>query len=183
MTEAASYQALADALSRLGVPQPPAEYHGALCGALCVQEPGGIDLLRLLDGDTAVDAAADSDALAQLRDNTEAALAGEDPGFELLLPPDDQTLEQRTRALVAWCDGFLYGLASQNRLDLQKASGEVREAVSDITQFTRATLEQEDDTETEEVAFAELVEYLRVAVQLIYMELRRAPTPAPTRMH
>lgn len=183
MTEPATYQALADALSHVGVAQPPAEYHGALCGALCVLEPGRIDLLRLLEGEAAVNAAADSSALAQLRDDTEAALAGESPAFELVLPPDDQTLEQRTRALVAWCDGFLYGLASQNQLDLQKASSEVQEAVSDITQFTRATLEQEDDTETEEVAFAELVEYLRVAVQLIYMELRRAPSASPARMH
>lgn len=189
MSEAFRYKTLADTLARVGYPQEPAGYHGALCGALCVQDGARVDVLQLADA--ARDGADDAvrDALARLRDETERALGGPDASFDLLLPSDDSSLEQRTRALVAWCDGFLYGLASQNRLDLQKASEEVREAVSDITQFTRATLESDDDSETEEAAFAELVEYLRVAVQLIHVELHGGAAddgngaPAPSRMH
>ena len=39
MKESLRYDELADALARLGFKQDPAEYHGALCGALCVREP------------------------------------------------------------------------------------------------------------------------------------------------
>ena len=102
----------------------------------------------------------------------------------MLLPDDEgHSLEQRTRALAMWCDGFLFGIARSGSLDLDKASDEVREAISDITQFTRATIEGGDDLETEEGAYAELVEYLRVVVQLIHLECRHAPANAGPRMH
>jgi uncharacterized protein YgfB (UPF0149 family) len=47
-----------------------------------------------------------------------------------------------------------------------------------MLQITRATVDEDSDNEANETAYAELVEYLRVAVQLIYEELadfRSAP--------
>jgi hypothetical protein len=181
------YDNLSAALKRAGLTGDPAQFHGALCGALCMRGPDDIDPLTLLVEERgAVDADSGPAAEATLR-KLRGEVADElSAGTELtLLLPDDEghSLEQRTRALARWCDGFLFGIARSGSLDLDKASDEVREAISDITQFTRATIEGGDDLETEEDAYAELIEYLRVVVQLIHLECRNAPAKAGPRMH
>ena len=61
---------------------------------------------------------------------------------------------------------------------MKGASEEVREIVSDFTKFTRAAIGSGDDLEVEEGAYAELVEYVRVGAQLVYMELHPRPAAA-----
>lgn len=182
MSDTATFDALADDLGKVGLSPDPAQYHGALCGALCMGQSERINLPALIDGADAVDAAA-TELINGLRAQIKAALDDSDAGFHPLLPDDQHSLEVRTRALATWCDGFLLGLAGGGKLDLDKASDEVREAVSDITQFTRATLEAGDDADVEEGAYAELVEYLRVVVQLIHLEFTGSPGTAGARMH
>lgn len=188
MSEAPTIDEVASALRAAGLSPDPARFHGALCGTLCQRDAANIDPLSLLAEERApVEADAGEQGAAtlrQLRDRVAEALDEGASELELLLPNDHSvSLQQRTSALAAWCDGFLFGLASGGSLDLDKASEEVREAVSDITQFTRATIEGGDDLETEEGAYAELVEYLRVVVQLIHIECRKATGDAAPRMH
>ncbi len=188
MAHSPDFNQIASALSAAGLSAEPARFQGALCGALCVRDASQIDPLTLLAEERgAADSAAAQEAVARLtalRDAVAKALAEGTSEFGLLLPDDESvSLKQRTEALAAWCDGFLFGLASAGTLDLDKRSEEVREAVSDITHFTQATVEHDDDTEVEEEAYAELVEYLRVAVQLIHVEHRGKPSPAGARMH
>jgi uncharacterized protein YgfB (UPF0149 family) len=122
------------------------------------------------DTEIALDARGRSD-LNRVTDETLAALADTELGFMPVLPPDDAALTERARALGAWCEGFLHGLASRSRLDLEACSEEVREIVKDFAQFTRASFAAADDLEVEESAYAELVEYIRVGVQLVFVEL------------
>jgi uncharacterized protein YgfB (UPF0149 family) len=105
--------------------------------------------------------------------------------FTPLLPDDDEDLSQRVRALSAWCEGFLFGLASGPPLNMKQCSPELKEIVRDFTEFTHAGVSDEEDTEIEETAYAELVEYIRVGAQLIYMELHeRAPAePQASTVH
>jgi len=168
------------ALGRLGLPETASAFHGLLCGALCVQPPERIDPLRLVEGQlpSASDAAAQA-TLTQLRDDTHAALADMESGFMPLLPVDDAALGHRTSALSEWCEGFLHGLAGRQKLDLKACSEEVQEVIKDFTEFTRAALQDSDDLETEEGAYAELVEYIRVGTQLVFMELRTRRVEAP----
>lgn len=174
MTNAVLYTELADALARLGYTQDAAEYHGALCGTLCVQAAREIDLDDIVPTE-ADGAAGDGDAhraLERLRDQSFEALESIEATFAPLLPEDDDaTLPERTRALAQWCEGFLYGLASRGNLDLNGASPEAREMVDDLIQFSKATSADDEDDEVEENAYAELVEYVRVGAQLIFMEL------------
>src|SRR3546814_8346284 len=51
MQKAIDYDELNDALARIGHVDDAAEYHGALCGALCVAKPERIDLMRLIEHD------------------------------------------------------------------------------------------------------------------------------------
>ncbi|WP_370307043.1 UPF0149 family protein [Sinimarinibacterium flocculans] len=172
------YDALSDTLAALGEPEAAAEYHGALCGALCVLEPEKIDLLHLVESDRALPASV-RPALERLRADTLVALTDEAMSFQPLLPDDSVALVPRATALASWCSGFLFGLASR-RLDLERCSEEAREIVGDLTELTRAAVGDEADANIEEGAYAELVEYVRVGAQLVFMEMHPRPTLDPT---
>ena len=94
--------------------------------------------------------------------------------FELFLPGDDRDLLTRTKAIGSWCNSYLHGLISSVTTEkLKKAIN--REPTSilikDLLEMTKATIREEDDDETNERSYAELVEYTRIAVQLIFEEL------------
>lgn len=179
MSSPSPHQALGALLQRAGFDQDASEYHGALCGALCVRGSSEVDPMSLLErvSDEAPPAEVRG-PLERLRDATARDLADSESGIRLLLPEDEQPLAQRARALGQWCEGFLFGLASQGGLNLRKASPEVREVVEDLTQFTRAEFHDGDNAEIEEEAYAELVEYVRVGLQLVFVELAPRATIA-----
>lgn len=180
MGEPLRYDELADALSRLGYTQDASEYHGALCGALCVREPAEIDPLHLLEASGAgEDGTEAARALHRLRGESAESFTESQLGFAPLLPDDEEELAHRVRALSAWCEGFLYGLASGKPLAMKSCSAEFKEIVHDFTEFTRAGVSEDEDVELEETAYAELVEYIRVGAQLIYLELHGKAPEAP----
>jgi uncharacterized protein len=183
MSETLRYDQLAQALARLGYAQDAAEYHGALCGALCVKDPQDIDPMGVLEraGGTADGEGEAERALHELRGQSAEAFAGADLAFAPLLPDDAEDLPRRVAALSAWCEGFLYGLASGAPLDMKRCSAELKEIVRDFTEFTHAGVGEDEDAELEESAYAELVEYIRVGAQLIFMELHERPAAAPAR--
>ena len=62
----------------------------------------------------------------------------------------------------------------------ESLSDDAREVVSDLAEFTRIEPEEED-SEAAERALAEIAEYVRMGVLLIYEELIRAEAGAPAR--
>ncbi len=178
MSSMQHYSELATLLSSLGYRDDAAAFHGALCGALCRQKPDEIDPVALLDDEDIQPDQQTRAELWRLCEQTVLALADMQTGFMPLLPEDEVGLGDRARSLGAWCEGFLYGLAGRIKLDLRQCTDEVREIVKDFTQFTRASLDAGDDLEVEEGAYAELVEYIRVGAQLVYMELHPRPPAA-----
>ena len=153
-----------------------AECHGLLCGLICTS-PGaqGEDWLALLD-DTEHSARSGPDTqerqqLLLLYEQTEAQLQADDFSLQLLLPEDDEPLHYRTRALVEWCQGFLYG-AGNGRVSLENdLSDDVREIMADFSEISRASYDSDEDNDEDEAAYIELVEYIRGAVMLIFTEL------------
>ena len=91
--------------------------------------------------------------------------------FEPLLPDDEQPLNGRANALALWCTGFLYGLGTGPISDLRRLSGDVGEIVRDFTEISRATGDDAEGDESNEQAYAELVEFIRVAAQVVFEEL------------
>ena len=160
--------ALADCEASVGA----AEAHGTLCGALAAVLGYSADDWI---GDLLADAGAEAEAharqlLTTLFGETHEALASGLMELGPLLPADDVPLEQRTIALAEWCNGFLYGLGG----GLPQAGGwpeAVQEVVADFSEIGRAAVGDEETEETNEVAYAELVEYLRVSAQLAYDDL------------
>ncbi len=172
MENPVTYAALAAALPKLGFDQPAAEYHGALCGSLCVRMAEDVDVLAVL---TPVEPEEhDFEAghvLSSLRVQTMTALENTEAPPQLMLPDDGLSLVLRATAFGEWCQGFLLGLASRQGFNLKNASEEAKEIVEDITQFTGVSFEDGDDEEAQEAAYAELVEYVRVGAQLLFLEL------------
>ena len=106
--------------------------------------------------------------------STSQQLHDEEMGFELWLPSDDDSLEVRTIALAQWCSGFLAGLGSGGQLDA--LSDEAREAIDDLQQIARAELSAPQDgvaeSEEDESAYAEIVEYVRIVALTMREEFR-----------
>ena len=148
---------------------PAAETHGCLCGALCTTVDYPVE--RWLE-EIIPDAGEHSDehSLRLLYAETVRALRGEEMELELLLPDDDADLELRATALSQWCQGFLYGFGTGEPVNADELPADVDEVLRDMTQIGRATVEL-GGTEEEEEAYTEVVEYVRVGVQLIHDEL------------
>lgn len=155
-----------------------AEAHGTLAGCLC--GAGGYrfeDWVReILPEGRAEPAAAVS--LRALYAATADALLQPDMEFELLLPEDEQSLDARTVALAEWCQGFLYGLGAGAIPDASELPGEVGEIVRDFGEISRAAVDAGQGEESNESAYAELVEFVRVGVQLLFEELAAARRPS-----
>ncbi|HET7755995.1 MAG TPA: UPF0149 family protein [Steroidobacteraceae bacterium] len=164
----------------------PAEAHGTLAGCLCaVVDYRFEDFLREILPEGQADREA-TDSLYELYGATLAALDETEMDFRPLLPADEEPIAERTRALAAWCQGFLYGLGSGAIGDASGLPGEVGEIVRDFAEITRAGVEDGPGEDSNESAYAELVEFVRVGVQLLYEELapaRRAPLPAAAPLH
>lgn len=172
-------------LRAAGAVSEAAEAHGDFCGRVCLQGPGAI---RLWHKDLLADAATDDVlahecgiALERLAAGTLLDLEAGDLRFRLMLPSDDESLQQRTAALSEWCQGFMHGLVAGGAADagLQDdalATSLISEILDDFSEITRAT--SADDSEDSERAFFELAEYVRVSAQLIYDETAALRTSA-----
>ena len=163
-----------------------AEAHGTLAGCLCAAQGYRVEdwLREILPEGRATPGT--SAALEGLFTATAAALLQPDMEFELLLPSDEQPIEVRTAALAQWCQGFLYGLGAGAVPDASELPGEVGEVVRDLIEISRAGVDPEQDEESNEAAYAELVEFVRVGAQLLFEELgvlRPPATPAATPLH
>jgi uncharacterized protein YgfB (UPF0149 family) len=158
---------------------PAAEAHGCLVGALCTTAHYPMERwLEEIIPDEERRADDDSQqALRLLYADTLNALRGENMDFELLLPGDEMPLATRAGGLSQWCQGFLYGFgtgqANNQTPKEEDLPANVNEVLNDLTHIGRASVEIEGDAdnESEEEAYAEVVEYVRVGVQLIHDEL------------
>jgi uncharacterized protein YgfB (UPF0149 family) len=162
-------------LEGLGSSVPAAEAHGCLCGALCTTPHYPMErwLEEIIPDEDRRNDDDSQQALRLLYADTLNALRGDEMDVELLLPDDDIPLEIRAGALSQWCQGFLYGFGTVQRPESQELPDSVSEILGDLTHIGRASVEFDGDgtEETEEEAYAEVVEYVRVGVQLIHDEL------------
>jgi len=169
------------ALSRLQVDISPAESHGALAGLIC---GGAVDLeswLRVIGaraepGDAV--AAEGRSALAAMHETARCLFDERLFEFQPLLPADEAPLAERLAGLGEWCQGFLLGLAEAGVKDIDRLPGESAEAVRDLVEIAQVGSYAVEEGEEDEVAYSDLVEYVRTAVLLTHEELNPEP-PLP----
>lgn len=151
------------------------ECHGVVSGLLCRLPDasldaflGLLDMLELLK----TPGAGLRMTMEELLNSTREQLVDVDMGLTLWLPNDDETLEERTMALSQWCSGFLAGVGSSGDDVLETLSDDGKEALKDLQQISLADVTDTDQSEEDEIAYTEIVEYVRVAVLMIREDLR-----------
>jgi uncharacterized protein YgfB (UPF0149 family) len=161
----------------------PAELHGSLCGYLCgggVPQPGRWLEQLCIDADGLADGAGPD--LESLRRSTIALLDDPELRFSPLLPDADAAMAVRVQALAQWCGGFLGGFGLSGAGEREPGSAEAGDALRDIGRIAQFGYEAGDEDE-DEGAFAEILEYVRMAVILLRQEGAPAPAPADATRH
>ncbi len=170
-------EVLDNILINANAPWDLAEAHGACCGWACLGGAAAIqgwteEILGHVDPDDALGLERQR-ALYEFAARVQLGFEkGDLDYFELLLPDDSSLLAERTAALADWCQGFMHGFAAGGAGDAERVKqamgqGATREIVDDFSEITRAVVGEETEDVSEQ-AFAELVEYVRASIQLIY---------------
>lgn len=172
---------LDDSLLRVDAMMAAAEAHGALCGMLCAR--GTVELSTWIEHvlgpkqnyDNLHELARE---LAQLHSATLEQLNDAVADFHLLLPDDEEALEQRVAALASWCQGYVYGLAAGGIAEGTELPADSRELLVDFVEISRAGMDDSlsEDEEADEIAFFEISEYVRTGVLLVNEELQPLKT-------
>lgn len=170
MSTVPDYDQIDATLGSVGQAGSAAEAHGVLCGMLSA---GGVqaghawarELLSGVDPD-----AATRDVLDLLVHASAEQLTAQELSFQPLLPDDESELSLRTRALSEWVQGYLYGLGVAG-FDDANASEDTREALSDLEQIGRVDFDLDHADESDEVAFTEVLEFIRLSAILVKDEI------------
>ena len=176
----ADFHAVDRMLRGVGALGELSEIHGDLSGLLCLLgEDAGPTWVAQVLADGSDEAPAEvvqgaTDLLEGLAKQTFNTLEGGEMAFTLLLPSDDEALEFRAANLGLWCQGFLHGLGTGGGSGHRKQvleEGLTQDIIRDFSEISRAAF-TEDETEAEaEAAYMEVVEFVRVSVQLVFEEL------------
>ena len=152
-----------------------AECHGVVCGLLCRLPAATVDAyMSLLDILELVKTPGPGLRMAfeELLNASKAQLSDEDLSFTLWLPNDDEILEERTMALSQWCSGFLAGIGSSGDETLEALSDDSTDALKDLQHISTADVSDTSESEEDEIAFTEIVEYIRIVTLTIREDLR-----------
>lgn len=179
-----SYDQLEQKLHSAGAESGAAEAQGLLCGTICAggkAEPA-VWLEHLLGEGNILSAAAQdcSDMMTALQSDIVRQFHDDALGFALLLPTDEAPLAQRTDDLGHWCAGFLYGLALGGIREGADLPDTVSEVMNDFYEISHARFAYEATDDSDEEAYMEIVEYVRMSVLLLHAELQ--PMPASARL-
>ena len=189
MSSAIDHNEVEAALRATGSSWGAAQAHGLLCSRLAVLgADGGADWLRMLFEDSAAAESAHADDITILQQacaETHRQFADRQSEFDVLLPDESESVSVIAAAMAEWCEGFLHGLVSDVKGEVLKqklAAEPLSDIIRDMLEMTRAAAggdgEEGEDEEGDDEALTELVEYLRVAAQLVYEELAELRRPA-----
>ena len=157
-------------------PLNAAECHGLITGVLCITNDTNNAIATLLDlsPNEEIPLTAHETIktlITSLCITTIEQLADTEFGFYLLLPHDDTPLVQRSTAISQWCQSFISGLGEAKVKFESDYAEELQEIIADLVAISKVDTQIITESEEEEVAFTELVEYVRVAAITIYTDL------------
>lgn len=174
MAKLLSYIKLDSILSKLGAQLNAAEMHGLLTGMLSIDRVAKTESWRkaLLENlDCVTPTKTQWSVLDAATAQITQAFNEQNFSFNLVLPPDSLPLEERVDALGCWCRGYLSGLGLVGITQEDLDNPTVKELVADLSHIAHVSIEQEAGKEAEN-DYMELVEYVRIAVQDIQVELK-----------
>ena len=167
---------------KAGISIDVSKYHGKICACLCfdtleaetlLAETFNADISSLSSETTKL-----KNILLDLIAETLEKLNDAEMTFYPLLFPDSKSLADRTLSLSSWCGGFIDGVGlavAQKNISMNPAEQDIiSEIIEDFSQISKLTSASVMNEGGEELAYIEVVEYVRVRVQLIYEELKAA---------
>lgn len=176
-----NYNELSRALSNTTLKLHPSQVHGLICGILCGQPISSSAWEQLVTGDE------ETPKMHELLQNLYEQSAKQLNEFlfelQLVLPEEDNELPARAEALTLWCQGFLTGLKIAQIPIVDREPSEMTEAINDIIEIAKMNYEDVVASEEDETAYVELVEYVRMAVILVYQDLRESEAKANTKQN
>lgn len=180
-----TYDLIDDALIKANAIADASEAQGTLCGMVCVSGSGGINnwLSHIFgeEKDSKNLYVPESDTiLTALHDATVDQLLQGDYDLQLMLHDDKESLDIRIDDLTNWCQGFLYGLSAAGLKDIKKLPEEASEVLQDMLDISKAGYDPEADDEENEEAYAEIVEYIRIGVYVVFDTLNSAENASTT---
>lgn len=97
-------------------------------------------------------------------------LSGMGLQFQLLLPEESEGLIARAQSLTDWCAGFLKGLNFAGLRHYDDCSQETAEALYHCVEISKLDYDSIDCSESDELAFNQVVEYVRLTAILVHSE-------------
>ena len=173
-----NYETLDTLLQQNSIALTAAEIHGLITGLICggSRDQGWQTLVHDLANDGLAFSQVIAQPLRDLYDTTYEALDDSNFTFSMLFPNENASVFDHADALAGWVNHFLLGLGvAQPKLAEKK---EVSEVITDLRNIGMLGYDEDEDQEELEQALEEVVEYVRVAVQLCYItftEGKKAP--------
>ncbi len=164
------YSALEQALNNTALKLHPSQVHGLVCGILCGHPNSRTAAWEeLITGsEKKSNSKKTHDLLQSLYDVSAKQLDEFLFEFQLMLPTETEALPVRAEALTLWCQGMLTGLKLAQVSLVDRAPSDTTEAINDLIEIAKMNFEEVMANEEDETAYVELVEYVRMAVILIY---------------
>ena len=167
------YNSVNTQLISVGADVWASESHGFQCGIFCASNGLTSALWQdyLLVG---IEDRADFDEsfamLVELAQQASGEILSDELIFTLLLPDDRASITERSNSVSKWCEGFASGLGIggvDKKLNLTSEGDEFIRDVVAISQMETTV----DEGEDAEVAYFEIVEYIRVGVIFIHRQI------------
>jgi uncharacterized protein YgfB (UPF0149 family) len=172
---AITHAQLGEMLAGLHLGVGASDLHGSLTGYICGGgRAGARGWLAALELETNPEVDLPHAAFARLYEDCAAWFDDPELGFEPLLPETDTALDARAEALVEWCRGFLGGLGLAGITGRARLSADADEILKDFATIAGSRFEYAD-SEEDENALTEVIEFIRVGVLLLHSELHAAP--------
>lgn len=169
------YQPFADHLKTIGVLATPSELHAQATAALCVDEQTSFERwLRTISEDYCIENSDDANlrhVMSAVFDYAGEQLKKDDYSYQLLLPQEEHTLNERIEVLADWVATFLSALGTAG-FKANGLSADAQEFVNDLDKIARIDNDIEG-LEGEELDFIEITEYIRSGVMMLYIELNQ----------
>lgn len=143
--------------------------HGMIAGLLCGDYDESMDWQEAIMGEPLSEEV--SKSLQRIHDATAKQLIEFLFEFEIILPDEEYSLTERAEGLTVWCQGFLSGLQLADVPFGNMPDVEASEATKDLIEIAKMNYDQVVTSDEDEDAYIELVEFVRVAVILIYQSL------------
>jgi len=174
-TSMPNYQELNQAFSKITLKLHPSQVHGLIVGVLCGNPKNHVAWEQLITGGK--DPSKTHLMLQALFDASAKQLDEFLFEFQLVLPADSEDLQARAEALTLWCQGYLTGLKLAEVQIVGRDPSEVTEAINDLIEIAKMNYEEVVASEEDELAYVELVEYVRMVAILVYQDVHEKDVP------